>query len=290
MRYGSAVAFRTALEARLKAEQSTGVGLSRLRKRVVFERLLARLVTVAPDAWVLKGGFALELRLGSRARSTRDVDLDWLPGGDDVGALLRQAGVLELDDYFDFTIELSAPADDTAGGGERWAVDAVLAGRLFERVAIDIGFGAPVLEPEPVVASRLLAFAGLQPTTVRALAIEQHVAEKLHAYTRTYARGQSSSRVKDLVDVVVIAGTTELDAQRLRHAIEAIFSRRAAQSVPGAVPHPPADWTRSWRTLAANVPANDDVVAGHAVAAALLDPILAGRETGTWEPGKRTWR
>lgn len=290
MRYESAVAFRTALEARLKAEQSSGVGLSRLRKRVVFERLLARLVTVAPDAWVLKGGFALELRLGSRARSTRDVDLDWLLGDDDVGALLRQAAALELDDYFDFTIERSAAADDLAGGGQRWAVGAVLAGRVFERVAIDSGFGAPVLEPDCVVSSQLLAFADLQPTTVRAVAIEQHVAEKLHAYTCTYARGQSSSRVKDLVDVVVIARTAELDAQRLRHAIDAIFSRRAAHPVPDALPHPPADWARSWGTLAAHVPADDDVVAGHAVAAALLDSILAGRETGTWDPGKGAWR
>jgi predicted nucleotidyltransferase component of viral defense system len=290
VRYASAVAFRTALEVRLRAEQSTGVGLSRLRKRVVFERLLARLVSVASDAWVLKGGFALELRLGSRARSTRDVDLDWLLGEDDVGELLRQAAALELDDYFDFTIESTVAADDLAGGGERWAVDAVLAGRLFERVAIDIGFGAPVLKPDSVVSSQLLAFADLQPTTVRALAIEQHVAEKLHAYTRTYARGQSSSRVKDLVDVVVIARTTELDARHLRHAIDAIFSRRAAQPVPSTVPHPPADWARSWGTLAAHVAADDDVKAGHAVAAALLDPILARQETGTWDPAKGAWR
>lgn len=76
MRWGSPAAFRAALEARLKDEQTTEVGLSRLRKRVVFERLLARLAAVAPDAWVLKGGFALELRLGSSARSTRDVDVD----------------------------------------------------------------------------------------------------------------------------------------------------------------------------------------------------------------------
>jgi hypothetical protein len=51
MRYASAAAFRTALEARLQAEQSDGVGISRLRKRVVFERLLARLQAVAPDGW-----------------------------------------------------------------------------------------------------------------------------------------------------------------------------------------------------------------------------------------------
>ena len=77
MKYRTAAAFRTALEARLKAEQRDGVGISRLRKRVVFERLLARLQAVAPGAWVLKGGFALELRLGGSARTTKDVDIDW---------------------------------------------------------------------------------------------------------------------------------------------------------------------------------------------------------------------
>lgn len=183
MRYRSPAAFRTALEARLKDEQTTEVGLSRLRKRVVFERLLARLVAVAPDAWVLKGGFALELRLGSSARSTRDVDVDRRLESADAAGLLRDAAVLELDDYFEFSVERASADDDLDGGGERWAVDTVVAGRLFERVAIDIGFGEPVVEPETVALSDLLAFAGLPPTTVRASVIEQHVAERLHAYT-----------------------------------------------------------------------------------------------------------
>ena len=55
MKYRTSVAFRTALEDRLKAARQDGVGLARLRKRVVFERLLARLHAVAPDTWVLKG-------------------------------------------------------------------------------------------------------------------------------------------------------------------------------------------------------------------------------------------
>jgi hypothetical protein len=48
VKYASAVAFRAALEARLKTQQTDAIGLSRLRKRVVFERLLARLLAVAP--------------------------------------------------------------------------------------------------------------------------------------------------------------------------------------------------------------------------------------------------
>jgi len=39
------------------------VRIARERKRVAFDRLLARLIAVAPGRWILKGGFALDLRL-----------------------------------------------------------------------------------------------------------------------------------------------------------------------------------------------------------------------------------
>lgn len=72
MRYETAEAFRTALEQRLKNEaQATGVALLRLRKRVAFERFLARLATAESSGWALKGAFALELRLGLRTRTTK---------------------------------------------------------------------------------------------------------------------------------------------------------------------------------------------------------------------------
>jgi hypothetical protein len=62
MKYGDAAAFRMALEQRLRDQASDGASLARDRKRVAFDRLLARLVTVAEGRWVLKGGFALDLR------------------------------------------------------------------------------------------------------------------------------------------------------------------------------------------------------------------------------------
>ena len=76
MRYASAGAFRAALEQRLLTQaQQTGVPLVRLRKLVAFDRLLARLVAVAPDRWVLKGAVALHFRVGPQFRSTMDLDL-----------------------------------------------------------------------------------------------------------------------------------------------------------------------------------------------------------------------
>jgi hypothetical protein len=76
VRYVTANAFRRALEDRLRERRrGTDLSLIRLRRMVVFERLLARLLVVVPDRWLLKGGLALDLRLGERARTTRYMDL-----------------------------------------------------------------------------------------------------------------------------------------------------------------------------------------------------------------------
>jgi hypothetical protein len=53
MRYASPAAFRTGLEARLPSQsRADGVDLGRLRRRVVFERLLARLARGSDAGWV----------------------------------------------------------------------------------------------------------------------------------------------------------------------------------------------------------------------------------------------
>src|SRR2546425_2132056 len=76
--YKTAGAFRTALEARLQARaRQEGTDLQRLRRQVAFDRFLARMFSKGPKAtypWVLKGGYAMELRIHS-ARTTKDIDL-----------------------------------------------------------------------------------------------------------------------------------------------------------------------------------------------------------------------
>jgi hypothetical protein len=75
-RYSDARSLRAALEARLKRYAvEEGVPLDRLRKEAAYQRLLARLVEVAPPVtWALKGGLAMIARVGRDARATRDAD------------------------------------------------------------------------------------------------------------------------------------------------------------------------------------------------------------------------
>ena len=76
MRYATAGAFRAALEQRPSTlAQETGVPLVRLRKLILFDRLMARLLVAAPGRWILKGAVALHFRVGPQFRTTRDMDL-----------------------------------------------------------------------------------------------------------------------------------------------------------------------------------------------------------------------
>jgi hypothetical protein len=74
-KYATAAAFRRALEDRLQdIAGKESVDLQRRRRQVAFDRLLARLFQVGQPLalpWVLKGGYAMELRIKA-ARTTKD--------------------------------------------------------------------------------------------------------------------------------------------------------------------------------------------------------------------------
>src|SRR5262245_40787091 len=90
-RYQTARAFRAALEERLnQLAREWGNDLMRLRRQVAFDRLLARLFAEPDPPWLLKGGYAFELRLGVHARTTKDIDLS-IPAPSRLGSALNQS-------------------------------------------------------------------------------------------------------------------------------------------------------------------------------------------------------
>lgn len=222
MRDETAAAFRAALEDRLRAAAPAGdASLVRLRRLVIFDRLLARLLVVAPDRWVLKGGLALDLRLAPQARATKDMDLGHDGDEDAATSDFLDAQATDVGDLFALAIERTDNRDAALeGNAVRYRISARLAGRRFGEAIVDVGFGdPPVADPDVLEGPRLLAFAGFEPIRVPALPLERHVAEKVHAYTRPYPGQRRSSRVKDLVDLVLIRSAAAVDAGRLREAI-----------------------------------------------------------------------
>ncbi len=73
--FKTATDFRKSLEARLQViAGKTKEDLQRLRRKVAFDRLLARIFLQEKGNFFLKGGYAMELRIG-QARATKDIDL-----------------------------------------------------------------------------------------------------------------------------------------------------------------------------------------------------------------------
>jgi hypothetical protein len=252
VRYADGIAFRRALADRLRRqypEQDVG----RLQKRVAMERFLARVVAALPEQARLKGGYALELRL-HRARATQDVDLAMR----DVRAAegleaLRDAAALDLGDYLAYRIEATTRGAPQGApyGGERLTVVPELGGQRFMPFPLDVGLGdADPSSPDVLRGAIDLTFAGLAPLAVPAVSVAVHVSEKLHALSFPRSDGRENSRVKDLVDVVLLHQVALADVQAMRRAVAATFERRGTHELPPRIEVPVRSWAREYRKLA----------------------------------------
>jgi predicted nucleotidyltransferase component of viral defense system len=254
--YPTAGAFRTALETRLQNRaREQGTDLQRLRRQVAFDRFLARLFSKGPKAtypWMLKGGYAMELRTRS-ARTTKDIDLALRDGTrlsrdakerrEQVRAMLQEAAATHFHDYFEFLVgEGGEDLDGAPGGGSRYPVQARMDGRDFARFHVDVGIGDELLEPVEVVAGEdWLGFGGVAPPAFQVISTEQQFAEKLHAYT--LPRGERmNTRTKDLVDMVLLIRERKIDRKKVGTAVRATFGRRATHAIPKKLDPPPAEW------------------------------------------------
>jgi hypothetical protein len=267
-RYKTATALRRALEDRLMIlVGKEGGEIQRFRRQAAFDRLLCRLFQDEKSPWLLKGGYAMELRIRA-ARTTRDIDLalrqstavprKW--NAEAVTAMLRQAAAINLDDGFEFAIgDPTLDLDAAPYGGSRFLVDAQMAGRRFAQFHLDVSSGDVLREPYEILEGRdWFGFAGLSRARVPAVSREEQFAEKLHAYTLP-RKGRPNSRVKDLVDLVLLIEQSKLDIASLPKAIRDTFQRRKTHEVPMTLAEPPASWSAPFAELAQECGVEPDI-------------------------------
>lgn len=266
------------------------VDANRLRRSLVFHRLLARL---GPHGFVLKGGFCLEVRLRHSARTTKDVDLvgSAATTNDSEYVLDTLDGILDStegssSDGFTFDVGQPVRLRDQGTRGHAWrvSVTARLDGAEFERVKLDVvgqltevqGATEPLTVPPPV------SIPGLPEVVIEAVDVYQHAAEKFHAYARTYAHDRPSSRVKDLVDLVLLIESGLLcDPVRIGERLAVVYAERDNALPEPNLPNPPGDWKRPYAALATELgvtAVNTD--AAYELVADWYAAALQGRMTG----------
>lgn len=229
--------------------------LQRLRRKVAFNRFLAR-VFAEKGGWVLKGGYSMELRI-VHARATQDIDLSYrgstAPGEKPeniILELLQNKASTDLGDYFSFQIgqlqlKLAAPVY----GGARYPVRALVNEKLFVAFHVDVALGDYIPEElETADEPDWLSFAGIIPARIYMLPAAVQFAEKLHAYT--LPRSVPNSRVRDMLDMLLLIRESGLPPAKARAAVKAVFARRKTHSPPHRLDAPPAAWERPFAALA----------------------------------------
>ena len=281
-----------ALTQRLRrlAEQSPWT-LAELQRQFAYDRFLQRL-NAGDDGWVLKGAAALLAREVS-TRATRDVDLYRRTELVEAETALREAIALDLGDWF--TFEASRSRQMTAGViGLTFALTARIGIREWESFNVDlVGEAAGMTgEPETAPALARIDLTELRQPGYRVWPLADHVADKLAATFATYGRSnRPSTRVKDLIDLVVLAHCTHVSADDAIAAVRAQASRREIV-LPGRFDIPDLDyWSRHYPIEARKVRGLTEQTLGDAVSIvrSFVDPILAGTATGSWDPVTLRW-
>lgn len=297
-KYGSPAAVESAINAAARRASAVDPSLT-VQERVrleYFNRFLSRIFS-EPDSteWMLKGGTSMLARVPS-ARTTVDVDLFRANRSIDTALEdLRRLAAVDLGDFFRFEyLDHSSVAGGdqqtyTEGYGVRFEVYVGIKrkGPLHVDLVVNV---LTTDEAELVPPANALDLPKLPSHPYRLYSVVDQIADKVCATLVRY-NGHPSSREKDLVDLVVLAVTQDVDAHKLRRALEAEARNRSLE-LPAEFTIPAA-WGARYAKLAAPLPACRDfrtVDAATALMRSFLDPILAGgAERQAWHHDQHTW-
>jgi hypothetical protein len=173
----------------------------------------------------------------------------------------------------------------------RWSLAVNLGTKRFASLTLDIGIEETSFRrPDVVRGPDLLSFAGISRTAVRVIPVEYHLAEKLHAYSCIYANERESTRVKDLLDIVLLAGHHPISREDLSAAIHDVFGSRSTHAIPDRLGDAPDGWRSTFRTLAAPLGISPEVGDAVQLARDLFAPALREQiDRCVWDPNKRQW-
>ncbi len=215
---------------------------------IVGGRLAGASASADGPRFTIKGAVAIEMRLPSRARATKDIDLvvDDL-AGTDLTVALRTA--LE-GNYQAFTFRVKGEPYLMPNNSVRVDVALDYKGRSWGTVHVDLSPGeGKSTEVELVEALPLEPFGLDTPDLLPCLALRHHVAQKIHAMTEPPRDDDTpNERFRDLVDVLLMRELTS-DLAGVRAACVDVFEIRGTHDWPPLL-DPPAFWKEPFTKLA----------------------------------------
>lgn len=300
-RYATPKEFRTALNlSARKMSKETGMNVSDLMRIFYFNRLAARVFTLYPDGWLIKGGQSLLVRYRGAARLSGDIDLQTAQPGltpEEARTQVLEAAAHDLGDFLRFAPgKYTASADPDRGGSQHFQV--FLGPTRVDGVKVDIAVrrtltGVP--EMTPLVSAVDLPWPVDWPT-VRLYPLIDHIADKVCALYERHGVG-ASSRYRDLADLLLISQQEEVNGPAVYQAIHQEAAQRRQRGTDVTLPRsfepPGPDWHDKYPSAAALVLGLQGCRTfseASQAAKAFLDPLLDATVTGNWNPASATWQ
>ena len=279
--------------------KARGEPVDRVRKKIAFDFLLHRLAVRAPGKYVLKGGYAIELKF-QVVRATKDLDIVTkrfaaaaaAKDADAIAGLLRQRLVDHLaepqgdeDRHVAFRLDEAPKVLAGGGGGAQFSVRMLIDRQRFTEFSIDLSLEDIRNQPTQTLPLRPLIDGFSKAATSKVVTDEQMFAEKLHAYMRHSDEYQA--RTKDFADLVLLA-QRGLDHGRCKLLIKKVFTfwlsksgRRGLKGLPpppgseDALQAPPESWRPAYERMAKELQIERDMDQAYRLVTTCLAEILA---------------
>ena len=294
MRYKTPKALEMAIG---EAARASVLDTNRAINSFYYHRLLVRVFSEGEPHFVLKGGLGMLARTVD-ARATRDADLTTSSLDIDSAVReLRQLASKDLGDFVSFQFVGVEPvrADDEYRDGFKVRFDAFLGARRVQTVSVDlVSDSVPCDDPDWLTPADRIEVTGLVECDYPVYPVTRGMADKVCGIMETH-NGRPSSRVKDLVDLVVYLVTESFPAAQLRTDLQRELAIRHL-SLDGGFSVPEL-WRQSYGKVYDKLAAQTSLPmeyrkleSAEGLIRSCLDPILDGSMVDVvWDNRQLAW-
>ena len=209
--------------------------------------------------FTLKGGAAMELRLGLNARATKDYDAAFRARAEDMLDALDRA---LAEDWHGFQLQRTEPEAVRTTTAMRMNIRLAYMGKAWGTVQLEVApaEGETGQEVDRIPARPLDPVQIEGPERIACVSVRYQIAQKIHACTEVYADGRENDRFRDLIDLQLLRGLVEERGLfRVRTACDEIFELRAKHPWPPQVTIWPS-WADGFAAMASDVAFHTDDV------------------------------
>ncbi|MEX0816865.1 MAG: nucleotidyl transferase AbiEii/AbiGii toxin family protein [Gaiellales bacterium] len=214
-----------------------GVAVNRLQRWIWFMVILAVLDRVRDEEgdplFLLKGGAAMELRLGLEARATKDIDTVFR---ESMESMLERLDEALQEGWGDFSFERTRPEAIKDTRSLRLSIKLSYRGKRWGTVPLEVApaEGRSGEDVETLDAIGIDQFGLDGPERVPCLGISYQIAQKIHACTAPPVEGKDvNPRFHDPMDLILLRDLVADDGwPAVRAACIDTFETRAVHAWP----------------------------------------------------------